>query len=395
MGEENKRVLIVADDLTGAMDTAGPFAQRGLSTCVVAEPLACEPDTVAAARVVSLNTDSRRLPEAQAAQRLAACVARFGAQPFDIVFKKIDSTLRGNVVAETLELMRAAGRDVVLIAPAFPAQGRTVRDGMVHVNGVPLPQTEFARDALSPPPRDPLHKIFGAAVGEDKVAQWTPSSAHAHGGRKIVVADAETDDDLSIAIQGAKPQYGRMLLVGSAGLGLALAQDLAAQAAPRRSAISVTGTIVFVVGSRAVQSREQVARLGRLAGTLVLEMPNGAPSPAPALGNALQVVLLAVPDAQGGEGDAAAVAKGMARAALDVVRQTGSRALVATGGDTAIAVLEASGCAALDVMGDLMPGIPYARLTLGGKPLWLITKAGGFGAPDTLYDIAVRLRAAS
>jgi uncharacterized protein YgbK (DUF1537 family) len=75
------------------------------------------------------------------------------------------------------------------------------------------------------------------------------------------------------------------------------------------------------------------------------------------------------------------------------VRASGSQTLVATGGDTAIAVLRASGCAALEVMGDLMPGIPYARLSLDGRPLWLITKAGGFGDSETFVAVAHRLRA--
>jgi len=108
----------------------------------------------------------------------------------------------------------------------------------------------------------------------------------------------------------------------------------------------------------------------------------------------LQIVIVSVPD-PADEADSAAVAAALARAALDTVRRSRSQALVATGGDTAIAVLEASGCAALEVLGDLMPGLPYARLSVDGKPLWLVTKAGGFGGRDTLYEVALRLRGGS
>ena len=82
----------------------------------------------------------------------------------------------------------------------------------------------------------------------------------------------------------------------------------------------------------------------------------------------------------------------MASHAIDVARRTHAQALVATGGDTAIAILEASGNASLQVLGDLMPGIPYARIRLDGAPLWLVTKAGGFGGPDTFRDVARKLR---
>jgi uncharacterized protein YgbK (DUF1537 family) len=152
--------------------------------------------------------------------------------------------------------------------------------------------------------------------------------------------------------------------------------------------------VIFVVGSRAVQSREQVERLRTLAGTVVIEAPNGAVTGEPKIGGALQIVLEAVPDASG-EGDAEQVARSLSAAAWQMVRRTGSRALVATGGDTAIAVLLGSGCSAAEVLGDLMPGLPYARITFDKRPLWLITKAGGFGGRDTLYEVALQLRGGS
>src|SRR5437762_225267 len=67
----NPRVLIVADDLTGAMDSAGPFAGIGVETWVVAAPMQCDPATIARARVVSVNTDSRHLPLAPLQQVFA------------------------------------------------------------------------------------------------------------------------------------------------------------------------------------------------------------------------------------------------------------------------------------------------------------------------------------
>ncbi|KPK33324.1 MAG: hypothetical protein AMJ66_05580, partial [Betaproteobacteria bacterium SG8_40] len=127
------RVLIVADDLTGALDTAGPFAQQGLVTKVVAQPMQCDADSLGGARVVSVNTASRHLPADAAADRVRQCARIFSGQRFDYVFKKIDSTLRGNVVAETIALIEASGRSSALVAPAFPAQGRTVMAGVVHV----------------------------------------------------------------------------------------------------------------------------------------------------------------------------------------------------------------------------------------------------------------------
>ena len=110
--ETQPRVLIVADDLTGALDTSGPFAQQGLTTMVMAQPLDSDADAVRDARVVSINTDSRHLGPAAAADRVERCVRHFARQRFDIVFKKIDSTLRGNVTSETMALMNVCDRAI-------------------------------------------------------------------------------------------------------------------------------------------------------------------------------------------------------------------------------------------------------------------------------------------
>ena len=88
------RVLIVADDLTGAMDSAGPFAEVGVETWVVAAPMQCDPATIARARVVSVNTDSRHLPAAQAATRVREIVGRLGTGNFDVIVKKVDAQTR-------------------------------------------------------------------------------------------------------------------------------------------------------------------------------------------------------------------------------------------------------------------------------------------------------------
>ncbi|HEX7953448.1 MAG TPA: four-carbon acid sugar kinase family protein [Burkholderiales bacterium] len=383
------RVLIVADDLTGAMDSAGPFAALGVETWVVAVPMRCDPAALRSARVVSVNTDSRHLAAVDAAARVREVVRHIGSAGFDIVVKKIDSTLRGNVVAETMALLDVSGRDKAVVAAAFPAQGRIVRGGVVHVDGRPLAQTAFANDALSPPPLAPLQEVFAAAKPGLRVAVAASADA-LDDNADVWVADSAVDADLNAIAQGFASRMDRVLMVGSAGLTRALAtvcfDTRSAPVVPR-----LTGTIVFAVGSRAVRSAEQVEALAGEPETSVLRAPNGhlATSQVPTTRN---LVLKATADDAGREGNAERVAADMARHALDLARDSGAEGLVATGGDTAIAILAASGNPALQVMGDLMPGIPYARIRLDGRPLWLVTKAGGFGSRDTFRDVARRLR---
>ncbi|MBM3393811.1 MAG: four-carbon acid sugar kinase family protein [Betaproteobacteria bacterium] len=391
------RTLIIADDLTGALDVAGPFAQRGLDTQVVVDASSDWRHRVTDAQVISINADSRHLSAAQAAEKVRAIVAPL--LPFDgVLLKKIDSTLRGQVVAETLALMHASGRRLVIVSPAFPAQGRTVRQGVVWVKGVPLPETAFARDALSPPPSVPLAQAFrqaDSAIAVRNVASAnlsldmdsTPTSL------QIWIADAETQADLDQSVRALGPRAAQGLWVGTAGIAQALATHNQAQQAQARMEPQVRGRILVVVGSRAEQSQRQVERLQSRADTHLVEAPNGQVSGDSELdtGSASVVILRAVRGAQG-EGQADEVAAALARTACDLMRTQGVDAVVAAGGDTARAILAASACSVLHVLGDLVPGIPYSQLTVATRPVWLITKAGGFGTDATLAELVDRLR---
>jgi len=295
-------------------------------------------------------------------------------------------------VAESRVLQRLSGRDHVVVAPAFPAQGRIVRGGAVFVHGEPLAETAFARDALSPALTVPLAQAF-APVGDPGAVRTCPARAFGAAdpdGFSVAVVDSATDEDLSSIAAIALPRCARWLLVGSAGLTSALARALAVpDAQPEPPA--VLGRIVFVVGSRAPASREQALALAA-EGACLVEAVNGRLHKEPVLSPGADVLLMAVPDKQGQEGDANEVANMLARHAMRLLGAGNAQAIVATGGDTAVACLRASGNPALAVGGELMPGIAYARLMIGTRPVWLVTKAGGFGDSTALSEIGRRLR---
>ena len=143
---------IQADDLTGACDTGAPFAARGLETLVVVDdgdgprPL---PDAGAAVLVIDTESRERPVDEARARARRAGGTLRAG--PRRILYKKLDSTLRGRVAAEVDGMLEGAELSVALLAPAFPAQKRVVVDGQVRVDGRPADETPVARDPTFPP----------------------------------------------------------------------------------------------------------------------------------------------------------------------------------------------------------------------------------------------------
>lgn len=384
------RTLIIADDLTGALDVAGPFAQRGVDTRVVVD---ADKDWAArtdGAEVVSVNANTRHLSAQAAAERVTAILSQAKFQE-GLLIKKIDSTLRGQVVPETIAMLHESGRGIAIVTPAFPAQGRTVRGGVVHVAGVPLAQTAFAKDALSPPPLAPLKEVFlreGIPCVSTIAANLSAISTR---GSQAIVVDAQSDVDLLQTVQAFETTADQVLWVGSAGIAQAIAAGCYALSSDAKSKPHCQGGLLVVVGSRAAQSTQQVDNLLGYPGVTLIDAPNGVVDVS-SLGYSPITLLRAVPGPHG-EGDAEEVARSLAQATAKIIARHHMDAVIATGGDTARAILGALHTKDLRVMGDLMPGVPYSQLVSDSHCLWLVSKAGGFGTPSTLIDIVTRLRA--
>jgi len=133
---------IIADDLTGAMDSSGYFASRGLSTVVILDP-----NFSSSADVVVINTNSRADDSSIASEKVRQAARNLAGR---LVYKKIDSTLRGNLGAELEAVIKELACEKAIVAPAFPAVDRTTVDGILLVGGVKVTETQFAHDPISP-----------------------------------------------------------------------------------------------------------------------------------------------------------------------------------------------------------------------------------------------------
>jgi uncharacterized protein YgbK (DUF1537 family) len=121
--------LLVADDLTGACDAAVHFAIRGLR----ADVLYSRQAQATGARVLAITTESRDLSPAEVRRAMTAAAAAFPVDASTLVFKKIDSTLRGNTGLEIAAALDAFGCDAAVVCPAFPAMGRVVESGLLRI----------------------------------------------------------------------------------------------------------------------------------------------------------------------------------------------------------------------------------------------------------------------
>ncbi|MER6142297.1 four-carbon acid sugar kinase family protein [Streptomyces sparsogenes] len=230
----SRRLLAVADDLSGAAETAAGLASRTTRSRVVLVGTAAAPRHPGEATVLDL--DSRQLPAAEAARAVSAALA-LSPSGDTLVLKKIDSLLRGNIAAEVAALA-AAGAGVV-VAPALPAAGRAVRGGVVHLGATPLHRTDAWRAEPGPPPRSVPDALGPArtalipltAVRASRRTLLSALRAALTEGR-VAVCDAETDADLDAVVEAALADGPATRLVGSGGLAAALGRHLAAGEPP-------------------------------------------------------------------------------------------------------------------------------------------------------------------
>ncbi len=387
------KVAIVADDLTGAMDTAAPFAARGVATRVF---LSLPRDGIAGVpAVVSITTDSRHLHAREAMARVAAAIKAIGDES-RLLLKKVDSTMRGNVAQETLAALEASGRRHALVCPAFPAQGRTLEDGEVRVHGVALRDTTIGRDALSPPPCGALAQVFAQAASVwsiHSVPRGTAVALAESAGTHVYIVDAVEQGDLARIAQCAVSHLEETILVGSAGLGHALAEaDFERQPAARRDC--QPGPVLCVVGSRTPQSERQTQRLCQAGATCLSVRAQGGRLHTPPLPDTdAASLVLRVEQVDAEPVNAVEVAAALASFSSSLLRTRPFAGLIVTGGDTARALLAALGVDGVDLLGEVMPGVALGAIPLGGRNLPIVTKAGGFGGEDLFVDIVKKLTA--
>ncbi len=350
--------LIVADDLTGACDAAGPFAARGYTVRV-----ALQPETNAS-DVVAISTDTRDAPLDRLPPALTAIARTLnpGGRP-RIIFKKIDSTLRGNAPAEIAAALDAFDCAAAIVTPAFPAMRRVVIDGVLSIHGLPA----FAPIDL------PAH--FRQQGIAECVHTRPRHAADSLTRARIVTCDAASDEDLDAIVTAGLSTQTSILWAGSSGLAAALARALPRRPLHQRPA-SDAAPILFCAGSDHAVTLEQQQTIQ--AGRPVELLHAGACDIAAAI-RAGRHVILRLPRGRVGEDRVRALLSNLPRIA----------ALMATGGDTASLVYRALGMRAITLHGEISPGIPYGVIEGGpfdGRPI--VTKSGGFGAPSAFIEIA-------
>ncbi len=301
------RAAIIADDLTGACDSAARAALAGWRPRVLLK------DARSGLDIIVVSTASRGFTPERAAEAVGEAAHTLIARAVRPVFKKIDSTLRGPWATEVAALQAITHAQVVAVCPAFPACGRVVRNGVVY-------NADERCGAIAPPLE---------ATGITRAAE-------------LMMADAENETDMQAFVEEVASRGRTVLWVGSAGLARHAFGSRAVDAAPLPNA----ARWIIVSASRHAASKQQLQRA----------QDAGIPVYTPAQAESLPLG----PDA----------------------------GLFFIGGYGAQSAAARLGIHALDVTGEVVPGVAAGRVvggTADGMPF--VSKSGAFGDAETVVNV--------
>jgi uncharacterized protein YgbK (DUF1537 family) len=391
------KLVVIADDLTGAADTAARCVQAGLSAEIWLESSLELTREMCTAEVVSLSTDSRFLSPEEANGRVTQTLAALSAWSGVVWYKKIDSTLRGNLGAEVDAMLAMLPETVAVVCPSFPAQGRGLQEGTLIYTGAPPRHLATLLRQQS--------KLSVSEIGLDVVHQGPDALAAAmdalrNQGERVLVVDGMTDGDLNTIVTAAQG-VGKCLLCGSAGLVAPLASRLAARQRPRveSDAMIPPGPILALVGSGSDMAHHQIAQVSKSNAMRVRTLDDGwygvdlVGAQSYPVGDWL-IHLEKPVSATALEGSVArAEAARLADIAYAAVERLQPSVLFVVGGDTAYYALRRLGIQRLIVTEELLPGI---ALTFGtdkwGTQRAVVLKPGNFGDEQTLVTLQQAIR---
>lgn len=412
------RIAIIADDLTGANDSGVQFARKGLKASVLFNMNSDESDD----DVVIIDTDSRSSSKLEAYSKVKTAVEYLYAQQFDLIYKKIDSTLRGNIGAEFDAIYDVYKPDFIICTPAYPEYKREVKNGFIYLGDTLLHETEFALDPKTPITESYIPKLIeeqsGRMVGIITLDDMENGRQHLlhkleqykESGRVYIVFDAVTGSHLQQIVDLFVDLPYRVIWSGSAGL----AGYLTTEQHQRKVSLTKSDEpVLIVVGSvnqktrnqlNLILSRPDVLGVMLQAHLVVAEQPireheeaSVYKEAARGLAQKLHIVLyssgepsdvtqaldMGVRYGLNGTEVSDTISKVLGRIGAGLLRNFSVNRLILTGGDTAKQVCQYANMKKFELIDEVETGVPIGIFT-GESKVYGVTKAGGFGSDQVL-----------
>ena len=405
----------IADDITGATDIGVMLASNGLPAALSLGVPGPESAIDSAAVIIALKIRTEPATDAVGQAREAAdWLMQHGAR--QLYFKycsTFDSTPQGNIGPVTEALMAIAGTEFAVLVPAFPGNGRTVVNGHLFVNGIPLSESSMRHHPLTPMTESSLATMMDAQT-TDGATTHVPLATVREGasaileylenkrrdGYRFAAIDAENSDDLGLVGEACADMP---LVTGGSGLAGALPAALRRRSLLRSDQAladlpNVGGNTAVLAGSCSEATRSQVRAFSEKATTIVidpLELGRAetdisqlvSSAVTAAASNDIIVYSTTDPDslqqvhAQIGIDESAAIVESAIADIAVALAESGIRKFVVAGGETSGSVAKALQVGELAIGPQIDPGVPW-MISRSATPTCLAFKSGNFGAED-------------
>ena len=341
------RIVLLADDLTGACDAGAAFLRSGRSVRVW---FGTSVEFSTPESVQAFNTSSRALSARRAARAVSLACTALARDPNALFFKKVDSAARGPLAAELLAAHRSLESRAIVFAPAFPGAGRTVRDGSLEIEDSSGRHSQIRLERLFP------LTVRGRIFHISHARELVPA---VDAGKSLLICDSENQADLDALARAAKDITG-LLYAGSAGLAQALAGLIPAR--PMAAIMPPVARTLLIAGTSHPVTRLQLKELNSAD-------PDG-----------VRVLRLRL-------------RFGAAARIRTTFRSYAPQALILTGGETALLAVRALAAHSFILQGEFAPGVPWGTVQGGdAHGCIVVTKSGGFGSPTAFNEILAVLR---
>jgi D-threonate/D-erythronate kinase len=399
------RLGLIADDLTGALDTGVQFAQKGLLT-VVSFKFSASLEPVP---VLAVNSKTRHSSPESAHEKVRRICKKLRGRT---LYKKVDSTLRGNVGPEILAVLSETGLPKAVLAPAFPTQGRTIEGGILKFGGVPIHLTHYREEFVPPLTTSSISDILRRDTGE-RIGHVTENDLRRgpsylagrvlEGKERIVLIDTLDSEDLRcVAETWWTSLRDKVLICGSAGLAMEIEMggDPPENRMPRRTSARLP--ILLLSGSRHPKTVEQLRKaVDRFRFPLIepdlreFVHPERASREVRRVTRSVSRALVDEPGVvfstsflDAAPGHERIIAKNLGKAVAGVLRHHRLSSLILSGGDIAAEACSHLRTTAMRIDDEIVQGAPLSSLTDGPyKGLRIVTKGGGLGDADAFIKV--------
>lgn len=416
------KLLILADDFTGALDTGVQFSGKGIRTQVVVSGHWVEPDSDC--DVIVIDVETRHVPKEKAYEIVNDVCQRAVKCGIRCFYKKTDSALRGNVGSELQAAADAVfGKNIVFV-PAFPAMRRITVDGVHYIDGIPVKESVFGQDPFEPVMYDRVDELLratgyrGGVIGVSKAERklqtaedWKTQASEERrqkaaeaAKQQLFLYDAETDADLDEIAEAVSKKSDIPILAGCAGFAAKL-PELLKLPVKKSGDVKLKENLVFLCGSVNPITKSQIVygeKMGipriHLKPEEKLEIsywdqPEGLGKIRQLAKDGMQHIIIDSNDEEGHNDTMEYAAK--KGYSIEDVRVRISETLgyllkklidagmegtyLITGGDTLIGFMKAIGVSELEPVNEIRPGCVLTSLNYQDKKHYVITKSGGFG----------------